>query len=310
MEINLWPRDFTNLRPARRAHAAIILVVDIDKGGVFAQAKGTLDLLPNEDKSRVLGIVVNRFRGDLSLFDDGVPMLEQLCEVPVLAVVPYLDHGLDEEDRPLRIAIDARPEPNRLHVGAVLYPRVSNTEDLAPLLAEPDVQLTWITDARLVANQDLLVLPGSKATLSDLVQITASGMAEALIDANRQGAWVLGLCGGYQMLGRQLLDVAGTEGGPNQWSGLNLLPDIDGVRSAQSPRAALVHECLAKARTAAVRIRNPSWPIRVGRARRRTTRGGCRCRSGLATRSGGRSVCSRPTGIGRLAIGIAQCGPA
>ncbi len=224
VEMNLWPRDFTNLRPARRAHAAIILVVDIDKGGVFAQAKGTLDLLPKDDRSRVLGIVVNRFRGDLSLFDDGVPMLEQLCGVPVLAVVPYLDHGLDEEDRPLRIAIDASPEPTRLHVGAVLYPRVSNTEDLAPLLAEPDVQLTWITDARLVANQDLLVLPGSKATLSDLVHMTASGMAEALIDANRRGTWVLGLCGGYQMLGRQLIDAAGTEGGPSQWSGLNLLP--------------------------------------------------------------------------------------
>ncbi len=224
VELNLWPRDFTNLRPARRADAAIILVVDIDKGGVFAQAKGTLDLLPQPDRERVIGLVVNRFRGDLTLFDEGIPMLEQLCGVPVLAVVPYLEHGLDEEDRPLRIAVDARPEPNKLRVGAVLYPRVSNTEDLAPLLFEPDVQLTWITDAKLVASQDLLVLPGSKAAVSDLVHLTASGMAEAVIHAYRNGVWVLGLCGGYQMLGRQLYDPDGTEAGPSRWDGLNLLP--------------------------------------------------------------------------------------
>ena len=224
VEINLWSRDFTNLRPARRANAAIVLVVDIDKGGVFAQAKGTLDLMPAEDRSRVLGLVVNRFRGDLSLFEDGVPLLERMCGVPVLAVVPYIEHGLDEEDRPLRIAIDAHPEPNKLHVGAVLYPRVSNTEDLSPLLAEPDVQLTWITDPRLIAEQDLVILPGSKATVSDLVHITASGLAEAVVEANRRGTWVLGLCGGYQMLGGQLIDTAGTEAGPKQWTGLNLLP--------------------------------------------------------------------------------------
>ena len=224
VEINLWPRDFTNLRPARRANAAIILVVDIDKGGVFAQAKGTLDLLPEADRRRVLGLVVNRFRGDLSLFEAGVPMLEQLCNLSVLAVVPYIEHGLDEEDRPLRISIDARPEPNKLHVGAVLYPRVSNTEDLAPLLAEPDVQLTWITDPRLVAAQDMIILPGSKATLSDLAHITASGLVDAVIEAHRQGTWLLGLCGGYQMLGRQLIDSFGTEGGSKQWTGLNLLP--------------------------------------------------------------------------------------
>lgn len=224
VELNLWARDYVNLRPARHARAALILVVDIHKGGVFAQAKGTLDLLPPGDRNRVLGVVVNRFMGDLGLFEEGIPLLEEVCGAPVLAVLPHLDHGLDEEDRPIRIPLDQKPEEGRLHVGALLGPRVANTEDLAPLFCEPDVQLTWITDPALARVQDLLILPGSKATLGDLAQHAASGMAEALRAAAAAGTWVLGLCGGYQMLGRELLDEAGSEGGPRAWPGLDLLP--------------------------------------------------------------------------------------
>ena len=224
VEINLWPRDFVNLRAARAVDAWLVLVADIDRGGVFAQVKGTLDLLPPEDRLRVLGIVVNRFRGDPALFESGVTTLEELTGTPVLAVVPYLDHGLDEEDRPLSIPIDRCAPEGMLHVGALLGPAVSNTDDLAPLLAEPDVHLSWLTDPRLVAQQDLVILPASKATLADLVHHTASGVAEAVREAHRAGAWVLGLCGGYQMLGRRLDDRAGTEGGPDSWPGLGLLP--------------------------------------------------------------------------------------
>jgi adenosylcobyric acid synthase len=224
VELNLWSRDYVNLRPARHAGAALILVLDIHKGGVYAQAKGTLDLLPAEDRARVLGLVVNRFKGDLSLFEEGIPLLEQVAGAPVLAVLPHLEHGLDEEDRPIRIPVDQKPEPGKLHVGALLSPRVSNTEDLAPLLCEPDLQVTWITDPELALAQDLLILPGSKATIGDLAQHAASGMAEALGRAAAQGAWILGLCGGYQMLGRELRDEAGSEGGPRLWPGLGLLP--------------------------------------------------------------------------------------
>lgn len=224
VELNLWSRDYVNLRPARRAGAAIVLVVDIDKGGVFAQAKGTLDLLPEQDRARVLGIIVNRFRGDITLFDDGIPILEQICGVPVLAVVRHMEHGLDEEDRPLRIAMNAKPEPGKLHVGVLLYPRVSNTEDLTPLLAEPDVQLTWLTDARLIEDQDLLMLPGSKATIGDLILLTANGLTDAILNAHISGTWLLGICGGYQMLGIALHDEAGSEGGPREWAGLGMLP--------------------------------------------------------------------------------------
>jgi adenosylcobyric acid synthase len=135
-----------------------------------------------------------------------------------------MEHGLDEEDRPFRIPIDQRGPTGKLKVGAVLYPRVSNTEDLAPLLAEPDVHLTWVTDPALARDLDLIVLPGSKATVGDLVHLTASGMAEALRGASAGGAWTLGICGGYQMLGCELEDPGGGEGGPRAFPGLGLLP--------------------------------------------------------------------------------------
>ena len=224
VELNLMDRDFVNLRPARQVDAGIVLVADIDRGGVFAQVIGTLDLLPPEDRARVLGIVVNRFRGDASLFDDGIRIMEARTGLPVLALLPFVEHGLDEEDRPFRIPVDEPGPAGTLKVGAVLYPRLSNTEDLAPLLAEPDLHLTWVSDPRLVPELDLLVLPGSKATVGDLVQLTASGMAQALRDAAARGAWLLGLCGGYQMLGAELRDPAGTEGGPATFAGLGLLP--------------------------------------------------------------------------------------
>jgi adenosylcobyric acid synthase len=224
VELNLMARDFVNLLPARELGAALVLVADIDRGGVFAQVIGTLDLMPPEDRARVVGIVVNRFRGDAALFEDGIRILEERTGVPVLALVPHVEHGLDEEDGPFRMAINERAPKGKLKVGAVLYPRVSNTEDLAPLLAEPDLHLTWVTDPSLARDLDLLILPGSKATVGDLVHLTSTGMAQALVEAAAGGAWLLGLCGGYQMLGRDLLDPGGSEGGPFSCPGLGLLP--------------------------------------------------------------------------------------
>jgi adenosylcobyric acid synthase len=224
VELNLMSRDFANLVPARQADAALILVVDIDKGGVFAQVEGTLALLPEADRARVLGIVVNRFRGDARLFDEGIGIIEERTGVPVLALLPYFEHGLDEEDHVFRMPFNRRAPAGKLKVGAILYPRVSNTEDLAPLLAEPDVALTWLTDPTLVPDQDLLILPGTKSTVGDLAHLTATGMAEAIRDAAQRGIWILGLCGGYQMLGKSLTDKAGSEGGPPCFTGLELLP--------------------------------------------------------------------------------------
>jgi adenosylcobyric acid synthase len=224
VELNLMDRDFVNLRAARHVNAGLVLVVDIDRGGVFAQAKGTIDLLPDEDRRRLLGVIVNRFRGDPALFDEGIGALERLCGVPVLALIPHVDHGLDEEDRPISLPIDQIGARDQLRVGAILMPHVSNTEDLAPLLAEPDVHVTWLSDPRLVAEVDLVILPGSKATVADLMYLAATGFTAALEEAARRGAWFLGLCGGYQMLGEMVEDRAGSEGGAPLWPGLGLLP--------------------------------------------------------------------------------------
>jgi adenosylcobyric acid synthase len=240
VELNLMDRDIVNLCPAREIGAALVLVADIDRGGVFAQTIGTLALLPPEDRERVLGIVVNRFRGDAQLFEDGIRILEERTGLPVLALLPHLEHGLDEEDRPFRIPVDERAPAGKLKTGAVLYPRVSNTEDLAPLLAEPDLHLTWVTDPALARDMDLLVLPGSKATIGDLVHLTTTGMAQALQDAAQRGAWLLGLCGGYQMLGAELYDAGGSEGGPAQFPGLGLLPVSTSFEAKKITRQAAV----------------------------------------------------------------------
>jgi adenosylcobyric acid synthase len=168
--------------------------------------------------------VVNRFRGDPALFEEGIAILEARTGLPVLALLPHVEHGLDEEDRPFRIPVDQPAPPGKLKAGALLYPRVSNTEDLAPLLAEPDLHLTWVTDPALARGLDLVVLPGSKATVGDLAHLTAVGMAEALREAAERGAWFLGLCGGYQMLGQELTDGTGAEGGPPAFPGLGCLP--------------------------------------------------------------------------------------
>jgi adenosylcobyric acid synthase len=224
VELNLWHRDYVNLRTARHANAALILVVDIHKGGVFAQAKGTLDLLPPNDRKQVLGVIINKFHGDINLFEDGIPLLEKVCKTSVLAVLPHFEHGLDEEDKPIQIPINQKPKNGKLHVGAILSPRISNTDDLAPLLYESDIQLTWLTDPSLALVQDVLILPGSKATIDDLIYHTASGMTEAILQASQNGTWILGICGGYQMLGRYLSNNMNNKDEINTWPGLNLLP--------------------------------------------------------------------------------------
>ncbi len=303
VELNLMAVDFVNLAPARRMGAGIVLVVDIHKGGVFAQAKGTLDLLPPGDRERVVGVVVNRFQGDPSLFEDGVAMLERECRAPVLAVVPHLDHGLDEEDRPLRIPFDEAPRPGKLHVGAVLSPRASNTEDLFPLLAEPDVQLTWVTRPERAREQDLLVLPGSKATVGDLAYLTSAGMAEAVVEAHRRGAWVLGLCGGYQMLGAELVDEAGSEGGPARWPGMGLLPHRTVFRAAKVTEQRAYRSAWPETGHAVEGYENPPGSERgCGRS----AGGGGRCGGGARRRALGGVLPPRALELRRMALCVPQ----
>ncbi len=223
-ELNLRDRDIANMAVAELADAPVLLVADIDRGGVFAALLGTLDILRPEERARVRGLVVNRFRGDPALFADGVRILEQRGGVPVLGVVPWLDLGLPEEDG-VSIQRDQAPAasppgPEDLRVTVIRLPRISNFTDFAALAATPGLRLTYADDPGEAEGADLLIVPGSKNTIADLRWLRARGWPRALHAA----PLVWGICGGMQLLGRQLHDPACVEDpGGGTVDGLGLL---------------------------------------------------------------------------------------
>lgn len=230
-EMNLRDRDLVNWPVVRLADARVLLVADIDRGGVFAQVLGTLDLLEPEERAKVCGIIVNKFLGDASLFDDGVQFLESRSGVPVLGVVPFLrDLILDQED-----SVDVRNDqhrvfsPDHVNIAVILLPHMSNFTDFNVLSAEPDVVLTYVSTPDGLAGADIVVLPGSKNTLADLSYVRTRGFEAVLrqhVECRRE---VIGICGGYQMLGRKIADPHGVEqGGESLGLGyLNVETELD-----------------------------------------------------------------------------------
>ncbi|PWU02396.1 MAG: cobyric acid synthase [Terriglobia bacterium] len=233
-EINLREHDIVNMRMAHAADAACLLVGDIDRGGVFASLLGTLELLEAEDRARIRGFVINKFRGDQSLLQPGVDMMEQRLAIPCLGVVPFLrDLGLEEEDG---VAIEQRLIPGRvwngtegshrarpLRVGVIALPHIANFTDFDALAQEPSVSLAFVEDLKDARRADVLILPGSKQTLDDLSWLHALGLAEAV---SAHPGPVIGICGGFQMLGISIEDPSGVESGgqPRSTPGLRLLP--------------------------------------------------------------------------------------
>jgi adenosylcobyric acid synthase len=221
-EINLRDRDIANMGFAEVVDCPVIIVADIDRGGVFAHLVGTLDLLSASEQARVKGFVINRFRGDISLLESGLRWLEERTGKPVIGVVPYL-HGLylDAEDALPRTK-EAKGE-TKLKVIAPAYPRISNHNDLDPLRFHPDVDFTIVGPHDAVPPCDLIVLPGSKAVQADLNWLREMGWEQAIARHLRYGGKLIGICGGLQMLGRQLHDPLGLEGQPGSAPGLGLL---------------------------------------------------------------------------------------
>lgn len=221
-EINLRDRDIANMGFAEEVDCPVILVADIDRGGVFAHLVGTLDLLSPSEQARVKGFVINRFRGDIGLLQSGLDWLEARTGRPVLGVLPYL-HGLflDAEDA----LADARAEKGeaRLRVVAPVYPRISNHTDLDALRLHPQVDFSWVGPGQSIPPADLIVLPGSKSVQADLAWLRAQGWEAAIQRHLRYGGKLVAICGGYQMLGRQLHDPQGLEGVPSSLPGLGLL---------------------------------------------------------------------------------------
>jgi adenosylcobyric acid synthase len=226
-EINLKRGDIVNMAVARYADAPVLLVGDIDRGGIFAQLLGTLWLLEPEEKNLLRGFLVNKFRGDLALFHDGVQILEEKGGVPVLGVIPYLhDLYLPDEDA---VAIES-PAQNfishpEVDLAVLALPRVSNFDDFDSL-REAGVSLRYIRSAREFGNPTAVIIPGTKSTIADLNWLRETGLANSVIDFAKRGGAVVGICGGYQMLGESIHDPHHTESQKDSENGLGLLPVV------------------------------------------------------------------------------------
>ena len=225
-ELNLRDSDIVNMSMAAYADAAVILVADIDRGGVFASAYGSIMLQKEEDRKRIKGIIVNKFRGDEKLFEQGRKMMEEICGVPVIGLVPYLDdiHIEEEDSVSLAKKSNAHTEDNLINVAVVATPHISNFTDFDTISRDPRVHLYFTSEPAELLNADVIILPGSKNTLSDLKAIQANGCADAIITASALGRSVMGICGGYQMMGERVDDPDGVEGEPGSMAGLGLLP--------------------------------------------------------------------------------------
>ena len=224
-ELNLRDTDLVNLPMARHAHADVILVGDIDRGGVFASVYGSIALQKPEDRKLIKGIIINKFRGDMRLFDEGRQMLEDLCGVPVLGVVPYYkDIYIDEEDS---VALEQKRRQliaGKLNVAVVLLRHISNYTDFGTLERHPRVNLFYTNNISDLEQADIIIVPGTKSTLDDLMELRRNGCAQAIVRAHRDGKMVIGICGGYQMLGISVDDPDGVEGSIASLPGLGLLP--------------------------------------------------------------------------------------
>ncbi len=224
-EINLRDRDIANMGFAEAADCPVVLIADIDRGGVFAHLVGTLALLSESERGRVAGFVINRFRGDIGLLQPGLDWLEAHTGKPVIGVLPYL-HGLFLDAEDALATWSGEKGETRLRVAALALPRISNHTDLDPLRLHPDVDFRWVGPCQPLPSTDLVVLPGSKSVRADLDWLREQGHEAALRRHLRYGGCVLGICGGFQMLGRRVVDPDGLEGPAGASRALGLL-DIE-----------------------------------------------------------------------------------
>ena len=226
-ELNLRNQDFVNFHMAYVSKAAVILVADIDRGGVFAQIIGTLEILSPEDRALVKGIIINRFRGDARLFDDGIRLIEERTHLPVLGLIPYFyDIEIDSEDGlPLDILIDPKEEmlSVKINIAVIRLPHISNFTDFSPLCREPQVVLHYLAKPKSLDGYDAVFLPGTKNTRGDLHWLNDTGWADKLLAYEKDGGHIGGICGGYQLLGNSIDDPHGVEGEPGSNAGLGLL---------------------------------------------------------------------------------------
>lgn len=223
-EINLKADDIVNMGLARMVDAPVLLVGDIDRGGVFAQLYGTVALLEPEERARVKGVVVNKFRGDRAILEPGLRQLEALCGVPVAGVVPYVHVDIDDEDS-LTERFQRGSGRKLLDAAVIRLPRISNFTDFSPFERYENLSLRYVDRVSDLHQPDLILLPGTKSTIADLRWLRQNGLEAAVAKAASAGTLVFGICGGFQMLGRSIADPEGVEAAPGtEIAGMGLLP--------------------------------------------------------------------------------------
>ena len=209
-EINLKDTDIVNMGLAKLVDAPVLLVGDIDRGGVFAQLYGTIALLEPEEKQRIKGTIVNKFRGDRAILQPGIQILEGICGVPVAGVVPYVHLDIDDEDS-LSPRLQSVDVAKAVDIAVIKLPRISNFTDISPLERFQNVSVRYVERPDRLGNPDMILLPGTKSTIADLLWLRQSGLEAAILKQANRGCVLFGICGGYQMLGRTIRDPEGVE---------------------------------------------------------------------------------------------------
>ncbi len=223
-EVNLKANDIVNMRVAKYLQAPVLLIADIDRGGALASLVGTLELLDDEERALVKGLVINKFRGDESLLTPAIEFLEQKTGKPVLGVIPHIEHmGIDDEDSVSLEEKQVAPKDGDLKIAVIRTPKISNFTDFDCIASEEDVALYYVQDVVSFGNPDLILLPGSKNTTEDMLWLEGSGLAAKIQQEAAEGTPVIGICGGYQMLGEEIRDPKHTESKNDRVRGLGLL---------------------------------------------------------------------------------------
>lgn len=239
VEINLNENDTVNMGMAKIAKAPVILVGDIDKGGVFASLAGTMLLLSEEEKSMVKGVIINKFRGSFELLEPGLKMLEDIIKVPVLGVVPHFKLNLEDEDSVTEWEKFSENPNADLDVAVIRLPYMSNFTDINSLRLYEDVNIRFINKAQELGNPDLIIIPGSKSTISDMNYLRSSGLEESIRSCYEKGSCIFGICGGFQMLGLEIRDLSGVETSEYMTRGLGL---IDAVTEFEEEKTTTLSE--------------------------------------------------------------------
>lgn len=228
VELNIKQGDIVNMGLAEMIDAPVILVADIDRGGVFASIYGTICLMEPEERARVKGVIINKFRGNVDILKPGLSKIEELTGVPILGVMPYFELDIEDEDGVTEKFNRIKNKTGDINISVIKLKHISNFTDIDALSINEDVNINYVTSAHELGEEDLIIIPGSKNTIDDLKDIKEKGIAQEIIKLSRKGVPIIGICGGFQILGERVLDPHGIEGDIKELAGLGLL-DIETI---------------------------------------------------------------------------------